>query len=254
MTYSSDGRTLNATIWLGGGVEQNPSLYGVSTAVYGELIDADNNPSTGKYGVDYQQEVQWSNQTDSWNKLFVQYSSPINFRTLSLQKNYTLFFQNKEKYVLMPLDLKSITSPDKFRVIYYAILIYNESRILLDLTPWIDIPPPQFTFSTTPNPLILTQGQQEDIGVQLQSSGVPPRLANFTPYQNYTDISIKFNPSKLNVTSFGVAPIPLKIESSNNAQIGKYTIPILLNLSTGSVFPSKFIQLGKLNISMPTQG
>jgi hypothetical protein len=40
----------------------------------------------------------------------------------------------------MPLDLKSITSPDKFRVIYYAILIYNESRILLDLTPWIDIP------------------------------------------------------------------------------------------------------------------
>lgn len=255
VTYSSDGRTLNATIWLGGGVEQNPSLYGVSTAVYGELIDADNNPSTGKYGVDYQQEVQWNNQTDSWNKLFVQYSSPLNFRTLSLQKNYTLFFQNKEKYVLMPLDLKSITSPDKFRVIYYAILIYNESRILLDLTPWIDIPPPQFTFSTTPNPLILTQGQQEDIGVQLQSSsGVPPRLANFTPYQNYTDISIKFNPSKLNITSFGVAPIPLKIESSNNAQIGKYTIPILLNLSTGSVFPSKFIQLGKLNISMPTQG
>jgi hypothetical protein len=58
----------------------------------------------------------------------------------------------------------------------------------------------------------------------------------------------------LNITSFGVAPIPLKIESSNNAQIGKYTIPILLNLYTGSVFPSKFIQLGKLNISMPTQG
>jgi hypothetical protein len=44
VTYSSDGLTLNATIWLGGGVEQYPSLYGVSTAVYGELIDADNNP------------------------------------------------------------------------------------------------------------------------------------------------------------------------------------------------------------------
>src|SRR5581483_1229064 len=108
-----------------------PSLYGVSTAVYGELIDADDNPSTGKYGVDYQQEVQWSNKTNSWNKIFVQYSSPLNNRTLSIEKNYTGFFQDNEKYVLMPLDLKSITSPDKFRVIYYAILIYNDSKILL---------------------------------------------------------------------------------------------------------------------------
>ena len=71
VTYFSDGKTLNATMWLGGGVKQNPSLYGASTAVYGVLIDADNNPSTGKYGVDYQQEIQWSNMTNSWNRLFV---------------------------------------------------------------------------------------------------------------------------------------------------------------------------------------
>jgi len=255
VTYFSDGRTLNATMWLGGGVEQKPSLYGVSAAIYGELIDADNNPSTGKYGVDYQQEIQWSNKTNSWNKLFVQYSSPLNYRTLNIEKNYTAFFQNKEKYVLMPLDLKSITSPEKFRVIYYAILIYNESRILLDLTPWIEIPPSQYTFSTTPNPIVITQGQQEDVGVQLQSSnGLLPKLANFTPYQNYSNIAIKFNPFGLNVSSFGVAPVPLRIEASSNAQIGKYAIPVLLNLSTGSVFPSKFIQLANLNVSMPTQG
>jgi len=255
VTYFSDSRTLNATMWLGGGVEQKPSLYGVSAAIYGELIDADNNPSTGKYGVDYQQEIQWSNNTNSWNKLFVQYSSPLNYRTLNIEKNYTAFFQNKEKYVLMPLDLKSITSPEKFRVIYYAILIYNESRILLDLTPWIEIPPSQYTFSTTPNPIVITQGQQEDVGVQLQSSnGLLPKLANFTPYQNYSNIAIKFNPFGLNVSSFGVAPVPLRIEASNNAQIGTYTIPVLLNLSTGSVFPSKFIQLANLNVSMPTQG
>jgi len=255
VTYFSDGRTLNATLWLGGGVEQNPSLYGVSAAIYGELIDADNNPSTGKYGVDYQQEIQWTNKTNSWNKLFVEYSSPLNLRTLNIEKNYTGFFQNKEKYVLMPLDLKSITSPDKFRVIYYAILIYNESRILLDLTPWIDIPPPRYTFSTTPNPVVITQGQQDDIGVQLQSSsGLPPKLANFTPYQNYSNILVKFNPSQLNTSSFGVAPLPLRIETSSSAQIGKYTIPILLNISTGSVFPSKFIQLANLNVSIPAQG
>jgi hypothetical protein len=255
VTYFSDGKTLNATVWLGGEVKQNPSLYGASAVVYGELIDADNNPSTGKYGVDYQQEIQWSNKTNSWNRLFVQYSSPSNLRTLDTEKNYSGFFQNNQKYVLLPLNLKSITSPDRFRVLYYAILIYNESGILLDLTPWIDIPPSQYTFSTTPDPILITQGQQKDVGVQLRSSsGILPKLVDFTPYQNYSSINVKFNPDKLEVSSIGVAPIPLRLEATSNAQIGKYTIPILLNMSTGSIFPSKFIQLGDLNVTIPTQG
>ena len=253
VTYFSDGKTLNATMWLGGGVKQNPSLYGASTA--GVLIDADNNPSTGKYGVDYQQEIQWSNMTNSWNRLFVQYSSPSNLRTLDTEKNYSGFFQNNQKYVSLPLNLKSITSPDRFRVLYYAVLIYNKSRILLDLTRWIDIPPSQYTFSTTPDPILITQGQQKDIGVQLRSSsGILPKLVDFTPYQNYSSINVKFNPDKLDVSSIGVAPLPLRLEATSNAQIGKYTIPILLNMSTGSIFPSKFIQLGGLNVSIPTQG
>jgi hypothetical protein len=74
-------------MWLGGEVKQNPSLYGASAAVYGELIDADNNPATGKYGVDYQQEIQWSKKTNSWDRLFVQYPSATNLRTLDTEKN-----------------------------------------------------------------------------------------------------------------------------------------------------------------------
>ena len=102
-------------MWLGGGVKQNPSLYGASVAVYGELINADNNPSIGKYGVDYQQEIQRSNKTNSWNRLFVQYSSPTNFRPLDTEKNHSGFFQNNQKYVLLPLNLKSMTSPERLK-------------------------------------------------------------------------------------------------------------------------------------------
>jgi len=255
VTYFSDGKTLNATIWLGGAVKQNPSLYGASTAVYGVLIDEDNNPLTGKYGVDYQKEIQWSGNTHSWSSLFVQYSSPTNFRTLDVEKNYSGFFQNNQKYVLLLLNLKSITSPDRFRVLYYAILIYNESKILLDLTPWIDIPPSQYTFSTTPDPVLITQGEQKDIGVQLRSStGILPKLVDFKPFQNYSNVKVIFNPNKLDVSSIGFAPVPLRLEVPSNAQIGKYTIPILLNMSTGSIFPSKFIQLGNLSVSIPSQG
>jgi hypothetical protein len=48
---------------VGWGIRQNPSGYGASTIVYGTLIGSDNNPATGKYGVDYQREIQWTNNT-----------------------------------------------------------------------------------------------------------------------------------------------------------------------------------------------
>jgi hypothetical protein len=39
----------------------NPSKEGANNIVYGILIDVDYNPTTGKFGVDYQREIQWNN-------------------------------------------------------------------------------------------------------------------------------------------------------------------------------------------------
>jgi hypothetical protein len=254
VTYFSDGKTLNATLWLGGSIKQIPSRYGASTVVYGMLIDSDNNPATGKYGVDYQKEIQWTTNTKMWNLLTVEYSSPINNRTINIVKNYTGFSDN-QKYVLLSLSLKDITSPANYRVLYYAIVIYNQSKMLLYLTPWIDIPPVQYSFTTSPNPLVITQGEQQDIGVQLKSNnGISAKVVSFIPSQNYSALKVLFNPDKLNASSFGIAPAPLRIQVPGNAQIGQYVIPILVNMSTGSIFPSKFIQLAKANVSIPTQG
>ena len=67
ITYFSDGKTLNATLWMGGGIKHDPSIYGASIVAYGVLIDIDNNNATGKYGVDYQKEIQWNSHTKTWN-------------------------------------------------------------------------------------------------------------------------------------------------------------------------------------------
>lgn len=99
VTYFSDGKTLNATLWLGGGIKKNPPGYGASTVVYGMLIDSDNNPTTGKYGVDYQKEIQWTSSTKTWNLLTVEYSSPVNSRTLNIVKNHSMLSDN-QRYVL----------------------------------------------------------------------------------------------------------------------------------------------------------
>jgi hypothetical protein len=162
--FDIEGEVLNTTLWLGGDVKADPSIYGAQTVVYGVLVDSDNNQATGKYGVDFQKEIQWNSTRETWNSLLVEYSSPEHFRVLDLKNNFTSFFAENQTYVLIPLELKSITSPSRFKVLYYALAIYgnsespitgdtqsdsyssqnetngNISRIVVDLSGWIDIP------------------------------------------------------------------------------------------------------------------
>jgi hypothetical protein len=276
VTYFSDGKSLNATLWLGDNVTKNPSTNGANTVVYGALIDVDNNPTTGKFGVDYQKEIQWTNETQQWNSFLAEYSSPNHFRILELQRNDSVVFEEDQKYIPVSFYLDSITSPQKYKVLYYSVVAYgNNSKIVVDLTGWLDIPPATYTFSTLPGPLTIRQGEQMDIGVQLKSSsGVPPNAVGFIPSTNYSGIKITFNPSNSsnmssissnmsplssNMSSisspfFGIAPAPFTIEVPKDAQVGQYSIPVMVNISSGSLFPSKFINLLNYNLSVPNQG
>jgi hypothetical protein len=269
ITYFSDGKSLNATLWLGDNVTKNPSMKGANIVVYGALIDVDNNPTTGKFGVDYQKEIQWTNETHQWNSFLAEYSSPDHFRILELQRNHSVVFEEDQKYIPVSFYLDSITSPQKYKVLYYSVLAYgNNSKIVVDLTGWLDIPPATYTFSTLPSPLIIRQGEQMDIGVQLKSSsGVPPNAIGFIPSTDYSGIKVTFNPNRSSNTSsassntssasstfFGIAPAPFTIEVPKEAQVGQYSIPVMVNISSGSLFPSKFINLLNYNLSVPNQG
>jgi hypothetical protein len=260
VTYFGDGKTLNVTLWLGDTVPKNPSKEGANNIVYGILIDVDNNPTTGKFGVDYQKEIQWSNTTQQWNSFLAEYSSPDHLRIIESQRNHSMNYEEEQKYIPVSLDLESITSPARYRVLGYTVLIYgnNNSKTVVDLTNWMDIPPATYTFSTLPSPLVLRQGEQIDIGVQLKSStGVPPRTTDFVPSENYSNIKVIFNPDKsLNSSSasFGLAPAPFRIQVPEDSQVGQYSIPVMVNISSGSLFPSKFIELPNFNLSVTTEG
>jgi hypothetical protein len=96
---------------------------------------------------------------------------------------------------------------------------------------------PQYSFLTTPNPIVIQQGDQEDTGVQLKSStGIPPKVVGLIPSQSYSSVKVLFNPDRLNSSSFGIAPAPLRIQVPSSAQIGQYAIPILVNISSAHFF------------------
>jgi hypothetical protein len=258
ITYFSNGTVLNATIWLGEGFNENPSINGNNTiVVYGILIDADSDRQTGKEGVDYHVEIQWSNKTNTWNKIITEYSSPLHNRTLDIKENYTGFFKNNEKYLLLDVNLRDIVYPTEYKVMFYASTIHGYSNMKLDLTSWLDIPPPEYDIAPLPNPVIVRQGEQKIIGVQLKSTtGLVPNVTNFIPDEDYSSITLEFIDDKSNNSSYGIEPAPFKIEVPKNAQVGQYSIPIIADISTGSTFPyNKFINLLDVNLpSIPTQG
>jgi hypothetical protein len=251
ITYFSNGTVLIATLWLGSGFEENPSVNGSTVAVvYGILINADNNQETGREGVDYQIEIQWNNETQTWKKGIIEYSSPVHNRTLDKKENYSGFYKKDERYVLLSVNLDDIFSPNPYKAMFYAGAIYNNSDMKIDLTTWEDISPPVYSISTLPNPVIVRQGEQKIIGAQLKATtGVPPDVIDFMPVENYSGIELEFIRDKLNKSSFGIEPAPFKIEVPKNAQVGQYIIPIRANISTDSTFPYfKFVNFRNMNL------
>lgn len=84
-------------------------------------------------------------------------------------------------------------------------------------------------------------GEQKEIGVQLKSSaGVSPNAVVFIPTKIIR--KVEFNPNMTNNFLFDQAGAPahFKIIVPANAQVGTYTIPILVNISTSLIF---FVQI-----------
>ncbi len=272
ITYLSDAKNLNASLWLGGNFSENPASKGAQAVVYGMLLDIDSNPKTGFQGVDYQLEVQWMNSSNIWNMFLGEYPSvddaslkdPADYlKILDIKKNYTDFFVDNKPYVTLSLPLEDVAFPSKFKAMYYGIVIYNSSNMVVDLGSWIDIPPANLAISTLPNPVIIRQGEQKNVAVQLRSNdGFISNVASFLPIENYSKIDVQpRNIDQLNsgvggndVSSSNIGPTTFIIKVSSDAEIGEYTVPILVNMSTGSIFPSDFLRLSKFNFSVPTKG
>ena len=88
---------------------------GTVVLLYGALFDIDKNPATGKFGVDYQHEIQWNNYSKEWNSFIVEQPSKDYFRTVFSQENYT-GIQDDVNFVLISQDLKLLTLPEHFKV------------------------------------------------------------------------------------------------------------------------------------------
>jgi hypothetical protein len=233
INYFSDGKTLNATIWLLFPFKEDASNQ-TSITNYGMLVDSDFNKETGYDGIDYKIEISWDNHTKTWNRVFQQWSPTGEQRTLDMKHNFTGFFEKQGNYILLTADLHTMFYPNKYKVIFYA-ESNKDSYSITDFSKWVAIPPPELAISTSPSSVVLRQGEKTTIEVQIKATkGFEPIVHLFTTNQS-AGLKPSFKFDTLHIPSYGIATTPLTITTSRNATVYPYTLLIFAN----STFPDE---------------
>ena len=243
--YFSDGKILNSTVWFVSKVK-NISLSYQDTPSYGAFIDADSKLETGWQGIDYQIEIVWNNGT--WNNTLYQFSSIGHTRILKQQTQPTEeLYKIDNNYALMYIDLTTIGSPDKYKLMFYAEDKKRDDFIWkTDFSSWIDIPRPELILSTTPDTIELRPNDREPIGIQLTSNtDFTPEVSNFIIEAKPANIQLNLIDNKRNINE----PATFEIIIPDKINTGKYTIPILANLTQKSTIPNLPVQHVNLGYS-----
>jgi hypothetical protein len=111
-SYFSDGRFLNTSIW----------LYDDRNETFGYLlsIDSDSNPKTGEHEADYQLQMTWNSQNQTWNRELVEsisYSDRFNNKAIIDKEE----IHGKLTFpIQLDFDLKDINYPASYILVFYA--------------------------------------------------------------------------------------------------------------------------------------
>jgi hypothetical protein len=194
-----------------------------------------------------------------WTRNVVEVSAYDKQRLLEEEKNYRAFYQDGKPYVLFSFDLGKINFPQQYNAVFYITDYFvKEHRFcrLIDITNWVNIPPPEFTMSITPsNSIALRPGEEKDIELAIKGNTNLPSEAYLTDANNNNnnkndnnngdnnnkDVSLSFIPNKVSILPSSIGTSTLHVKALDDAKpISAYTIPIVANIS----FPNTITNRG----------
>lgn len=247
VTYYSDGRLLNMVLWLSS-VFSEPNLNGSLSSSSSFM----KNPwheigytlsfdvlSANDLGTDYYLEIAWNTVNQTWTRTLSEGSSTGEKRILSQEHNYTGFFENNKRYLLMSLNLSDVSLPDEYRIILSAWDNFlNHGRIckIIDLTNWIYVPPPEYVISTKPTSTILRPGDETNIELQIKSASKLKSYV-FLSAENTDGMELNFLPTRIYVPPHGTTTSLLHVKALQNVEVRPYTLPIIATI----LFPTEAI-------------
>ena len=252
ISYFSDGRFLNATIWLHDTLN-NDLLSKVPGVNFGMMIDVNPNLAVGIGGANYHKEVFYPappgthNTTENyWTEDTDETLSDGPRRHLNASEhnyNYNQLFQKGARYIPLSLDLSNLVFPEQYKVMFYVSFADDHGNIILDFTSWMDIPPPKFNLSASSGSIVeIRSGETKSIGLVLKSSfgSLPPKVISFTTVENQTGVKVIPPHERFDESTNILKPASFNIAISGDTLPGEYIIPIKANISSGPTIPTQF--------------
>ena len=171
VNYVSDGKSLNATLWLKSSSE-NASTYSqpFKKIRYGMLIALVSVPQNSGYnGADYDFYIQAVN--GKWSEYLYQLSSTGARAIVYSKINYTEPFGGPlvgPGYVKLRFDLASIHSPSAYALSFYASESFKSNEVR-DFTTWVAIPPHSIDVVTGPKNVVIRQGEETLVPTEIET-------------------------------------------------------------------------------------
>ncbi len=247
VNYISDGKILNATIWLASGFENstaNPFYQPFRKISYGMLIDADSNTKTGYNGADYDVYIQGA--SGKLNAYLYQLSSTgvyEELKSINLTKSSAATDGPNalRGAVNLMLALGLIGYPSNYNLLFYTAESYKSNEVR-QFTNWVSIPPPSLEITTSPSNIMIRQGQEEIIPARIKSTtGFSNDVINITLASDKnnnsynSDTASGFNSSDLHVDIQRNQPPLFKISVPKQTPLGIYTIPLIATIREPSI-------------------
>ena len=233
--YYSDGKVLNATYWIKNLTELTTPrvMSSVATIVYGMLIDSDLDSNTGLEGIDHMLEVSWSNSTKSWTERISELSKTGLTNTIYTHNNYSDFYTKNGHAVHLSLNLSKISSPDRYRVFFYA---YNsnkdqDSPWTVDPATWVYLPPPVYQLVSDDRTINISQHAQTRLVVNvLSNTGFKPKVD--LSQVKIPGVKTEFEPTVIDMSQGNASIMTV---TTNSPTEGVTTLPVKATV----IFPTE---------------
>ena len=235
VTYRSDGKILNVTMWLASGFKNTTSSPAYNQPfrkiAYGMLIDADSNTKTGYNGADYDFYVEVA--SGKLSGYLYQLSSTGGYRLLGSVLNLTQELVDPDALrgsAELDFDLGSIGYPSRYDLMFYTAESYKSNEVR-QFTGWVNIPPPSLEITTSPNDIMIRQGQE---------MLVPARIKSTTGFSNDVismtlDTASGFNSSDIHVVVQRNQPPLFRIGVPQRTPLGIYSVPLIVTIREPSI-------------------
>ena len=201
--YVSNGKTLNATFWLASGFDNFSAFHynqPFRKITYGMLINVDSNTKTGYNGADYDFYVE--SAAGKLSAYLYQLSSTGGYRLVGSKINFSQPFGDPNVLpgsVNLQLDLESINYPSKYHALFYTAESLKSDEVR-QFTNWVIIPPPSLQIMTSPNNIVIRQGDERLIPARIKStSGFSNDVVNLTVGTNDNEMGSDFNLSEVHL-------------------------------------------------------